>query len=179
MREKIIPFMSDTEIVDLVSYIDRNTEMLEIGGGNSTVFLSKIVKRLTTVEHNKDWASNIENMMRDSKADWNLYLIEPNFPQSYPFEPAAPGQFDNYVNFISNLSDIYDVILVDGRDRVRVAKACLGLLKKGGMLLVHDFWVRPKYFELLQTNGLELINDKNSHKLVEESKNSLVAFRRI
>jgi len=55
----------------------------------------------------------------------------------------------------------------------------LGLLKKGGVLLVHDFWVRPKYFELLNTEGLELIEDTNSHKDVQESKNSLVAFRRI
>lgn len=179
MREKILPFMSETEIIDLVSYIDRNTVMLEIGGGQSTYFLSKYVKRLTTVEHNKEWASNIEDMMRNSKADWNLHLVEPNFPQSYPFEPAQPGQFDNYVKLISNLNDIYDVILVDGRDRVRVAKSCLGLLKKGGVLLVHDFWVRPKYFELLNTEGLELIEDTNSHKDVQESKNSLVAFRRI
>ena len=48
MREKILPYMTNDEIVDLVSYITKDTEMLEIGGGNSTIFLSKFVTQTTT-----------------------------------------------------------------------------------------------------------------------------------
>ena len=38
MREKILPYMTSDEIVDLVSYITKDTEMLEIGGGIAPYF---------------------------------------------------------------------------------------------------------------------------------------------
>lgn len=177
MIEKYKPYMTSDEISDLVTYINRDTDMLEIGGGNSTLFFSRIVKRLVTVEHNKEWSDKISNDMKSfSKCDWSLHVIEPSFPQSHPFQPAEPGQFDDYVNFISNLEkDQFDVILVDGRDRVRCAIASIPLLRKGGVLLIHDFWNRPKYHSVLQLHELELIKDDNSF---ENTENTLVAFKK-
>ena len=52
MRNRFLPYMTSDEIVDLVSYLSKETEMLEIGGGHSTIFLSKLVKKLVTIEHN-------------------------------------------------------------------------------------------------------------------------------
>ena len=66
MREKILPYMTNDEIVDLVSYITKDTVMLEIGGGNSTVFLSNIVKKLTTIEHNLIWSKTIKKLMEQN-----------------------------------------------------------------------------------------------------------------
>jgi predicted O-methyltransferase YrrM len=174
---KIIPYMNSNEIVDLTTYLHRDCEMLEIGGGNSTLFFSRIVKRLVTVEHNKEWSDKISNDMKSfSKCDWSLYVIEPSFPQSHPFQPAEPGQFDDYVNFISNLEkNQFDVILVDGRDRVRCAIASIPLLRKDGILIIHDFWNRPKYHSVLQLHELELIKDDNSF---ENTENTLVAFKK-
>lgn len=111
-----------------------------------------------------------------SKCDWKIHVIEPNFSQTHPFQPAEPGQFDNYINFISNLEkDQFDVILIDGRDRVRCTIASIPLLKKGGVLLIHDFWNRPKYHSVLQLPELELIRDNNSYI---NSENTLVALRK-
>jgi predicted O-methyltransferase YrrM len=151
--------------------------MLEIGGGNSTLFFSKIVKRLVTIEHNKEWSDKISNDIKSiSKCDWSIHVVEPSFPQSHPFQPSEPGQFDNYINFISNLEkDQFDVILIDGRDRVRCTIASIPLLKKGGILLIHDFWNRPKYHSVLQLSELELIKDTNSYI---NSENTLAAFKK-
>ena len=92
---KFLPYMNSDEISDLVTYIDRDCEMLEIGGGNSTLFFSKIVKRLVTIEHNKEWSDKISNDMKSiSKCDWSIHVVEPSFPQSHPFQPSEPGQFD-------------------------------------------------------------------------------------
>ncbi len=175
--KRYLPYMNSEEISDLITYIDKDTEMLEIGGGNSTLFFSKIVKRLVTIEHNKEWGDKISNDMKVvSKCDWKIHVIEPSFPQSHPFQPAEPGQFDNYVNFISNLEkEQFDVVLVDGRDRVRCTLASIPLLKKGGILIIHDFWNRPKYHSVLHISELELIKDDNSY---ENSENTLVAFRK-
>lgn len=169
--------MNSKEIIDLVTYLHRDCEMLEIGGGNSTLFFSKIVKRLVTIEHNKEWSDKISNDMKlISKCDWKIHVIEPSFPQIHPFQPAELGQFDNYINFISNLEkNQFDVILIDGRDRVRSTIASIPLLKKGGILLIHDFWNRPKYHSVLQLLELELVKDNNSYI---NSENTLVAFKK-
>jgi len=174
---KHLPYMNSEEISDLITYIDKDTEMLEIGCGNSTLFFSKIVKRLVSIEHNKEWCDKISNDMKlISKCDWSIHVIEPKFPQLHSFQPAEPGQFDEYVNFISNLEkDQFDVVLVDGRDRVRCTIASIPLLKKDGVLIIHDFWNRPKYHSVLQMSELELIKDDNSY---ENSENTLVAFKK-
>jgi hypothetical protein len=176
-RNRYLPYMNSEEISDLITYIDKDSEVLEIGCGNSTLFFSKIVKRLVSIEHTKEWGDKISNDMKlISKCDWSIHVVEPNFPQSHPFQPAEPGQFDEYVNFISNLEkNQFDVILVDGRDRVRCTTSSIPLLKKGGVLIIHDFWNRPKYHSVLQLPELELIKDDNSF---ENTENTLVAFRK-
>lgn len=175
--KRFLPYMNSEEISDLITYIDKDTEMLEIGCGNSTLFFSRIVKRLVSIEHTKEWGDKISNDMKlISKCDWSIHVVEPSFPQSHSFQPAEPGQFDEYVNFISNLEkNQFDVVLVDGRDRVRCTIASIPLLKKGGVLIIHDFWNRPKYHSVLQMSELELIKDDNSY---ENSENTLVAFKK-
>ena len=176
-RNRHLPYMNSEEISDLITYIDKDSEVLEIGCGNSTLFFSKIVKRLVSIEHTKEWSDKISNDMKlISKCDWSIHVVEPSFPQSHPFQPAEPGQFDDYVNFISNLDkNQFDVILVDGRDRVRCVIASIPLLKKGGVLIIHDFWNRPKYHSVLNLHELVLIKDDNSFENIE---NTLVAFRK-
>lgn len=174
---KILPYMNSKEISDLITYLHRDCEMLEIGGGNSTLFFSRIVKKLVTIEHSKEWSDKISNDMKNiSKCEWCIHVISPNFPQNHPFQPAEPGQFDDYIKFISDLEkDQFDVILIDGRDRVRSVISSIPLLRKDGILIIHDFWNRPKYHSILQFKELELIKDDNSF---ENSENTLAAFKK-
>ena len=170
--------MTNDEIVDLVSYITKDTEMLEIGGGNSTIFLSKLVKRLVTIEHDLKWSKSITESLKNLNVNWELHVIEPNWPQLHPFYPAENGQFTNSVNFISTLSDNqFDVVLIDGRDRVKSTLASIPKLKVGGILLIHDFWNREKYHTLLNTPELQLIVDSNSY--VNLVTNTLAAFKKL
>jgi predicted O-methyltransferase YrrM len=171
--------MNNEEIVDLVTYINRDTEMLEIGGGNSTIFLSKIVKKLVTIEHDENWSRTIKSEMEKSNfsSNWELHVVKPNWNQLHPFSPAEEGQFINYTNFILSLPDEqFDVILVDGRDRVQCVKNSISKLKKNGVLLIHDFWNREKYHSILDLNELDLIVDTNSY--VNPSSNTLASFKK-
>lgn len=164
MIEKFIPFMTSEEIVDLVQYLNRDHEMLEIGGGRSTVFLSNIVKKLVTVEHDREWAKKISEFEGIKNKNWQIHVIEPNWPQLHPFQPAERGQFDKYITFIENLEDnMFDSILIDGRDRVRATIASIQKLKIGGILLIHDFWNRPKYHSIINIPELVLVEDDNSY----------------
>jgi predicted O-methyltransferase YrrM len=175
MDEKKLPFMTPEEIVDLVTYISRDSIMLEIGGGDSTVFLSRLVKKIVTLEHNLEWAEKIRGNTKGYES--TVFVVEPNWPQSHPFQPAEEGQFENYLNFLTSLDDDqFDVILIDGRDRVKCVNTSLTKLKSGGILLVHDFWNRPKYHSILNNIDLELILDSNSYG--KNPNNTLVAFRK-
>ena len=70
---------------------------------------------------------------------------------------------------------MFDVIIVDGRDRVRATNALVQNLKEGGYLIIHDFWNRPKYHSVLSLNDLELVIEKNSHTQTEDT---LVVLRK-
>jgi hypothetical protein len=177
MKNTSIPYMNPEEIVDLVCYLTKQTVMLEIGGGKSSIFLSRIVKELVTVEHDRGWANQISNSPEIFSETWKLHVVEPNWPQSHCFQPAEDGQFENYVNFIKTLEDEkFDVVLIDGRDRVRSTLASIPKVKKGGVILIHDFWNRPKYHSLFSVNSIELIEDSNSFGKIQT--NTLVAFRK-
>lgn len=170
--------MTDREISHLVSFLTRNDKMLEVGGGDSTIFFSKLVSHLTTVEHNKNFGLQlIETIKGFSFTNVKIHIVEPNYPQKHNFQPAQPNQFDNYVNFLNQIEDTFDCILIDGRDRVRSTQSVLKSLKVGGFLFIHDFWNRPKYHSVLQIPQLRLIEEDNSyHKMGDDT---LVVFERI
>lgn len=172
------PYMTDEEILHMMKYIDRNVKMLEIGGGGSTVFLSKFVKHLVTVEHNKTWAGELWSLLGKRRRNWSIHIAEPNFPQQHPFQPAQPGQFDRYINHISKIDETFDVILIDGRDRVRSVYASLDKLKTNGYMIIHDFWNRPKYHSVLNIPQLKLITESNSFP-PGEIKNTIVILKKL
>jgi len=177
-HKRIIPLMNDIEIVHMVSYLDKNMTMLEIGSGSSTHFLSKIVKKLVSLEHNREWLEWVKELMKSNDSDWSYHLVEPSWPQGHPFEPSQPGQFDDYVKFIGTFEESYfDVILVDGRDRVRCSIEVISKLKRGGFLIIHDFWNRPKYHSLLDYPLIEMIEEDNSWGKIP--KNSIVVFKKV
>ena len=179
MSENEIPYMNETEIVHLMKYINRNTRMLEVGGGTSTIFFSKFVKRLVTVEHNKKWGNEIlSTLQRTRRGNWTLHIAEPNFPQQHPFQPAQPGQFDRYINHLKSLEETFDVILIDGRDRVRSVEATVDKLKTGGYMIIHDFWNRKKYHSVLNLPQLKLITEENSFPQ-GEIKDTIVILKKL
>lgn len=157
-----IPHMGYNEIVYMLSHMHRNCSMLEIGTGNSTPFFAKFVKKLTAIEHNLEWSNKVQEMLSENGSEDNVEFlhIEPNWPHSHPFKPAEPGQFENYVNRIKEMdNESFDIILVDGRDRVNCTKAAVHALKTGGKLFIHDYWNRrSKYGEVEEIKELKLLN---------------------
>ena len=158
-----IPHMSYKEIVCMMTYLDTETEMLEIGTGNSTPLLAKHTKSLVAIEHNKEWAMKVREMLVEHAPNSKVEYIQvdPNWPHIHLFNPAQPGQFADYTQRIEQFEDErFDVILVDGRDRVNCAKAAFHALKSNGIMFVHDYWNRrSKYGEIENIEGLSLVNE--------------------
>lgn len=72
-----LPEFDDSIIAGMMKYIDRDTVMLEYGSGGSTLFFSKFVKELYTLEHYDKFYQIIKSST-DRLDNVHYYLVEPN-----------------------------------------------------------------------------------------------------
>lgn len=121
--------------------------VLEFGMGASTLFFSeqKCVTRLVSIEHNKEWYDHVVDKIKNKTAGiYGLYDRPYNSKVSY---------------FPDNA---FDVIMIDGRDRVECIKSSISKLKPGGILIL-DNSERETYAE-----GIALMSDWKKSEFVQE-----------
>jgi hypothetical protein len=129
------PWMCQSEIDKIILYLKPEHKMFEWGCGGSTLFFSKYVSLYRSVEHNIEWYKDVlPNIQKNTE----LYYID------------CQKEYENYINFIEKFSDLYDCILIDGRERVNCAIKAKKYLSTNGILLVHDFFNRPRYNPILE-----------------------------
>lgn len=147
-----VPFI----VMDAIRYLDKlvrpGMRVLEVGGGNSSLwFLSKDV-HLTTFEHNKEWA------------DYMMTAIKAN-PVKYPEHRFNLNvmQGQETVNTILGMEDqTYDLVLIDSMNDFTRRNACieaaLTKVKKGGWMVL-DNSDNP-----VNWNGRELLAGKEMRR---------------
>ncbi len=126
-----LPMMSYSMINFFKERLSKEMSIFEFGSGNSTLFFSKYVKKIITVEHDKKWYDYIKNNMPE-----NVQIIYKELEYGGEYSKTAQKQ-----------NEKFDVILVDGRDRVNCAINSFEKLKESGVIIVDDMF-REKY-ELL------------------------------
>ena len=111
----------------LVKYFEEHKDpyVLEFGIGGSTVWFSQKTKHLCSVEHDSKWYDDVSNYLKN-KVQINL------LPR--PYHTFCDTFVDNF----------FDLILVDGRDRVKCIESSIRILKSGGILML-DNSERPYY----------------------------------
>jgi hypothetical protein len=110
-----------------VSFVEEclppGARVFEYGGGASTLWLLDKGCDVRTVEHDEGW-------FRALTARTGAGVVE-------LAEPDAG--FSAYVNAINDVPDgSLDLVIVDGRERVRCGLAAMPKIKPGGMLLLDD-----------------------------------------
>lgn len=116
--------------------------LFEYGSGNSTLWWSKRVHHVYTCEHNKFW---YERMSK---------IIPTNVSLSYK------GLGVGYVEAILEFRDKFDVIVIDGRERVQCAYNSVGALKPNGVI-IWDNSERERYrpgLDYLKSCGFKRID---------------------
>lgn len=113
------PWLAEGAIDFLESFLTANMHVLEFGAGGSTVWLSSRVAQLTTIEHNPAW---IDNVKPHVTGDWRPIL------QRLPYHQLC-GQWGDAE---------FDLVLVDGKNRVDCVRSSIGLVKPGGVLMLDD-----------------------------------------
>jgi len=130
--------------------------VFEYGSGSSTLYFSRRVAQVFSIEHHQGWFENVQQTL-DEQAIKNVdcRLIEPEtldekqvtdyFSRFSPFYKNK--SFESYVKSIDAFPDEYfDMVLVDGRSRSRCITHAKTKIKQEGYLVV-DNSDRAYYFD--------------------------------
>jgi hypothetical protein len=108
----------------------KKMTFLEYGAGNSTIFFAKYFKTVTSIEHNRKWVEEVRKQL----------------PKNAKIIYKKLDQGGNYSKAASATGKKYDLILVDGRDRINSLKESAKCLTSKGILIL-DNSDRPHYIE--------------------------------
>lgn len=139
-----LPWYTYSAIAFILPRIKKNWTLLEFGSGNSTLWWSERVYQILSVEHDENWFSQMQ-----AKIPGNVELRHVHLEYGGEYS-KVPLQFTN----------LFDVIIIDGRDRVNCAKNSLASLKHDGVI-IWDNSDRDDYAEgytFLINNGFRRID---------------------
>ncbi len=164
-------WMDKEEQKFLLNYIKKSHNVLEYGSGNSTLILQKLVKKLVSVEHDKQWFDKIN---RKIKKNVTYLLCEPDnkaWENQFSFidqetliknSKADDGSFEDFYSYILAPFETkykFDNIFIDGRARVCCAFVSMFLLKPNGNIFIHDFGPETKHPHLPYRTYYDIVNN--------------------
>lgn len=139
-----IPWVTYSFIDFIKSRIHKNHSIFEFGLGNSTLFYASKAKKVVSVEHNKIWFDKIS---ASKPVNAEMIFCEVTVNGAYCRTPQT-------------LSEKFNIIIVDGRDRINCCKNCLDALEEDGVIIL-DNTEREHYaeaFSFLESNGFRNIS---------------------
>lgn len=154
------PWMTFEAIDFLKSTAKKEMRVFEYGSGSSTLFWATRVREISSVEHDEEWAKNVQKELAGRNvSNVQLFFIQPEKrengaegsiadPYQYGSDDSAfrKYSFEKYVRKIDEYPDNYfDFVIVDGRSRPSCIAASIKKIKKEGYLLV-DNSEREYYF---------------------------------
>jgi len=124
--------MNFTIIKFLEDRLKSHNVLFEFGSGASTLFYARLVKQVVSIEYDQSWFSLIKNRVPENAT---VLFREENYDGSY-------------CRSIKETDQLYDVVIVDGRDRVNCVIQSLDSLSDEGVVLLDDSQ-REQYQEAL------------------------------
>ncbi len=158
-----VPWITYPTIDLLKERVQASFRVFEFGSGNSTLWWSRHVANVHSVEHDKDWFAKVSGRM---PANVKLDFIELEYGGDYC---RKVGQSDGP----------WDIVVVDGRDRVNCIKQSLSALRDNGVLIL-DNSDRTEYNEgmdLLKANGFKQLRLRGLAPLISYVSETSVFYR--
>lgn len=123
-------------IADFIRAQSGRARVLEFGSGGSTRFLLDLGAEVVAVEHHKGWAEAVLEAADQQGLKDRLTLLHREQPYS-----GVVAEFEKDTSF--------DILLVDGRDRMDCLRGALPFVRPGGLVLVDDSQ-RTRYWPAFQ-----------------------------
>jgi hypothetical protein len=134
-NDEFLPLMNYSIIDFLNKRIIKNIKFFQYGSGYSSIYYSKKVKDVTTIEYDIDWKNKVQFFFKKHNLDnLNVHIqaINENYPKSIK---------------TINPEKKYNIILVDGRMRVEYSIEAISSLSENGVLILNNS-SRDKYQEI-------------------------------
>lgn len=124
-------------IIEFLNGLDfSGKRVFEYGAGASTLYWSKRAFEVVSVEFDKHWFES----------------LQPKVPKNVCLMHESDGH--PYADKIRSVCGLFDVIVVDGAERYRSAKAALSALAPGGMIILDNAEWYPNAAQMLAEAGL-------------------------
>lgn len=117
-----IPWVTYSFIDFIQDRLIKKHTVFEFGSGNSTYFYAKHAGKVVSVEHDKDWYDKI---IKSKPENTELIFCELVRDGDYCRTPLR-------------LKETFDIIIVDGRDRVNCCKQAVNALSANGVIVLDD-----------------------------------------
>jgi hypothetical protein len=117
-----IPWVTYSFIDFIKERIKKQHTVFEFGSGNSTFFYAKYAGIVVSVEHDKEWYDKI---VKEKPENSEMIFCE-----------LVRG--GDYCKMPVKLEETFDVIIVDGRDRVNCCKQAVDALSSNGVVVLDD-----------------------------------------
>ena len=158
-----IPWFTYPAIEFLATRVTSRMRVFEYGCGASTRWWAERVHEVVSVEHDRSW---YEQVAADLPANVTLRHVELVYGGDYAATARhSPGRFD--------------IVVIDGRDRVSCARAALVALTEDGVI-VWDNSDRPDYQEgyaLLEREGFRKLPFVGLTPIFSEKSETGVFYR--
>ena len=119
---KPLPWVTYSFIDFIKTRLNKDLTIFEYGSGNSTLFYAERVKRVVSVEHDEDWFNKI---VQEKAANAEMIF-------------TALEKGGAYSKKATLLDEKFDIIIVDGRDRVNCCRNSLDALTTKGVIILDD-----------------------------------------
>jgi hypothetical protein len=134
------------------NYLKKDMIVFEWGSGGSTIYLSKKVKKIISIEHDPEWYGVVSRTIKDNGiSNCECVLKEPTVSKNSKLEvPATKNylsgvetymgfDFKDYCKTIESFPDrFFNLVLVDGRARPSCIFHALNKILAGGCLILDD-----------------------------------------
>ncbi|MGF1924196.1 MAG: FkbM family methyltransferase [Bacteroidia bacterium] len=117
-----IPWVTYSFIDFIKPRLTKELSIFEYGSGNSTLFYAKNTRRVVSVEHDEDWYHKI---VKEKAQNAEMIFCRLDMAGEYAKKAAS-------------LDEKFDIIIVDGRDRVNCCKFAIGGLTEKGVIILDD-----------------------------------------
>lgn len=117
-----LPWVTYSFIDFIKDRISKDHDIFEYGSGSSTQFYAERARTVTSVEHDKNWFRKVE---QENPANAEMIFCK----------LSRNGQYSKTARLQNKK---FDVIIVDGRDRVNCCKNSVEALNEGGVIILDD-----------------------------------------
>ena len=142
-----IPWLTYSAIHFLDQKIaNKQYEIIEYGSGNSTIWFAERAKRIVSIEHDLDFYTR----------------TKPKLETFNQVTYIHKGLKSGYSEEILKYRAVFDIVVIDGRERINCTENCLVALKENGVV-IWDNSDREKYqaaYSFLKEKGFRRIDFK-------------------